>query len=114
MRRIVVEAKKYPVRLKNNAEERRPVVVVRLAASGKLRKHFAEVIEVVPELVSTGPAECGFDLLSDFVGVVNEACGVNNAAHMQWLVATAHLRASLQFGGKCALAFDGPALLNIE
>jgi hypothetical protein len=85
MRRIIVEAKKYPVRLKNNAEERRPVVVVRLAPSGKLRKHFAEVIEVVPEPLGAGQAECGFDLLSDFVGVVSEACSVDNAAHMRWL-----------------------------
>lgn len=77
----VVKLKKYPIHVMHDAVEHGIVAVVSLADSGLACDDFAKPVEVVPERVRWANSEPRFDVGGDPIRVVNEAVGINDAAH---------------------------------
>ena len=108
----VVELKKYPVHVVRDSIERGAVPVVLLADARLARDDFAKPVEIVSERVRVASPESRLDVGRDPIRVVDEAVGIDDAAHTLGLRA-ACLSAALQFGRECTLAFDEPAMPDI-
>jgi hypothetical protein len=113
---LVGETEENPILLEDDAEERRPVAVIDLAATGRLREGFAKALKIVAEFVCSGKTEERFDVGRNSVGLGNEGCCVDNGAHSEEgkLRALTLFGAPLKFGRECPLALQRPPLSDVQ
>ena len=112
---LVVQTEENPIVLEDDAQERRAIAMVRLAATRGLGERFAKAFEIITKLACSGKAKARLDVVGYGVGLSDKRCSVNDSTHSdEALCKSALLGAALEFLREHTLTLQCPPFLNVE